>query len=128
MSDAWQHQIRVTLDGDAAAAAIEAVLAPYGAALVSQLAAFEAFLGESGQADTPLGRWTAATLADPAKRAKHAATYAVRVQGAEVYDRVVADAIEVALAPLVGQGGVASLSRHDTNPAGNIAIPAQYHS
>jgi hypothetical protein len=52
----------------------------------------------------------------------------VHVGGREVYPKEVADAVEDALRPLVGGGLVERLSRHDTNPANNLAVPAEYRS
>ena len=132
MGEAWLHQVRLYVDaaglarlGDAAHP-LHAVLRAHDATLVSQLAAFEAYLAEPEQAATPLGRWTAATLADPAKREKHRHAIAVRVGGAEMYDRAAADAVEAALRPFVADGTVLRLSRHDSNPAGNLPVPAEY--
>ena len=134
----WQHQIRLYLTErgaallrrapeDEAVAPLLATLRQHGATLVSQLDAFEAFLADPAQADTPLGRWTAATLADPAKRAQHGLAFSVRVGGEPVYPREVADALQDALYGLVGRGAVERLSRHDTNPAENLPIPRQFH-
>jgi hypothetical protein len=107
------------------------VLGARGATLVSQLDAFEAYVAEAereGMDKYPLYRWTKATLDDPAKRAKHARAFAVRIAGQEVYPKVAADALENALRPLVGGELVERLSRHDTNPANNPAVPAEYRS
>ena len=56
------------------------------------------------------------------------AIFALHVSGREVYPRQVADALEAALQPLVVGGLVERLSRHDTNPANNLAVPAEYRS
>lgn len=134
MSTDWQHQLRLHVDDagraslDDPAHPIHAVLRRHDARLVTQLDAFEAFLADPAQAESPLGRWTAATLADPAKRAKHRLSIAVRVHDAEVYERAIADAVEADLQPFVEDGTLLSLSRHDTNPAGNLPIPAEFHS
>ncbi len=128
----WQHQVRLYVDETGRAClddkehALHAVLRAHDATLVSQLDAFEAYLADPAQAATPLGRWTTAALADPAKREKHRFALAVRVGGAEVYDRDAADAVEAALRPFVADGTVLRLSRHDTNPEGNLPIPAEY--
>lgn len=133
-AETWQHQVRLHVDEsgaerlDDAAHPLHATLQRHAAALVSQLDAFEAYLADPAQAATPLGRWTAATLADPVKRGKHRLALAVRVHGAEVYDREAADAVEAALAPFVADGTVLRLSRHDTNPAGNLPVPPEYAS
>lgn len=134
MNSQWQHQVRVYVDEPALAVLddpeheLHAVLRRHDARLVSQLDAFEAFLADPDQAATPLGRWTATTLADPAKRAKHRLSIAVRVGGAEVYDVAAADALEAALQRFVDDGTFLRLSRHDTNPAGNMAIPAEFRA
>jgi hypothetical protein len=113
---------------DDSAHEIHAVLRRHDAVLVSQLDAFEAYLADPVQAASPLGRWTAITLADPQKRAKHRLAIAIRVGGAEVYDEAAADALEAALQPFVAEGTLLRLSRHDTNPATNMPIPAEYRS
>ncbi len=128
----WQHQVRLYVDEsrraplDDPAHQLHAVLKRHDAVLVSQLDAFEAFLADPAQAASPLGRWTAATLADPDKRAKHRLAIAVRIGGAEVYDEAAADAVEADLRPFVADGTIQRLSRHDTNPAGNLPIPAEF--
>ena len=128
----WQHQVRLYVDEggrarlDDPAHPLHAALRAHDATLVSQLDAFEAYLADPAQAATPLGRWTVATLADPQKREKHRLAIAVRVGGAEVYDREAADAVEAALQPFVADGTVLRLSRHDTNPSGNLPIPAEH--
>ena len=76
----------------------------------------------------PLYRWTKATIEDPTKRLKHMKAFALHVSSREVYPRQVADALEAALQPLVVGGLVERLSRHDTNPANNLAVPAEYRS
>jgi hypothetical protein len=138
MTADWHHQLRLYLPEDLAAQGAEApalreladILAAHEATLVSQLAAFEAYVAEAerdGPDGFPLYRWTKATLADPAKRRKHAQAFAIRVAGQEVYGKAAADALEAALQPLVGRV-VERLSRHDTNPANNLPIPAEYRS
>lgn len=134
MSERWLHQVRVHVSEAGAdrlgdrAHPLHAALRRHDATLVSQLDAFEAYLADPAQAATPLGRWTQATLADPAKRAKHRLALAVRVGGDEVYDQAAADAVAAALAPFVADGTVLGLSRHDTNPAGNLPVPAEYRA
>lgn len=139
MAEGWQYQIRIYL-GDALAelarrspAAPELrplaeVLDRHRAAPVSQLDAFEGYVAEAereGVDRHPLYRWTKATLEDPERRRKHARAFALRIDGAEVYPKEAADALEADLRPLVG-GLVERLSRHDTDPANNLAVPAEY--
>ena len=138
MTEEWQHQLRLYLPEDVAEAGLDApalrplaaVLAAHDAQPVSQLAAFEAYVAEAepaGAEADPLYRWTKATLADPAKRRKHAQAFALRIGGEEVYGRAAADALEAALQPLVGTV-IARLTRHDTNPANNLPIPPEHRA
>ena len=142
MGAGWQHQIRIYLPEELATVAradprapdmrpLADVLEAQGATMVSQLDAFEAYVAEAereGPGKYPLYRWTKATLEDPAKRAKHARAFAVRVSGREVYPREAADALEAALRPFVGGGLVERVSRHDTDPANNLPVPTEYRS
>ncbi len=98
---------------------------------MSQLDAFQDYVAEAereGSEDFPLYRWTRATINDPAKRRKHKEAFAQRVAGEEVYAMETADALEAALRPLVGSGLVERVSRHDTDPPNNLAVPAEYRS
>ena len=74
----------------------------------------------------PLYKWTKATLDDPAKAAKHVRAFAIRVGGDEVYGKDIADALEADLLPLAGGNLVTRLSKHDTNPANNLPVPAEF--
>jgi hypothetical protein len=136
----WQYQLRVYLGEALAETArqdpdnpalcpLRTVLDRHRATLVSQLDAFEAYAAEAernGAVADPLYRWTKATLADPAKRRKHGQAFALRIGGAEVYPRAEADALEADLRGLVGGEIVARMTRHDTDPANNLPIPAAY--
>ena len=135
----WQYQLRVYLSEPQAESArvgqppapLAAILAKHNATMVSQLDAFETYVAEAereGVETYPLYRWTKATVADPAMRAKHGVAFAIRAHGAEVYDRAVADLLEADLRPLVDDGTVERMSKHDTNPAKNIPIPDEYRS
>ncbi len=140
MQDEWQHQVRVYLSeaaadlvrerrDDPSVAALREVLRRHDAAAMSQLDAFEAYVADAEAAEPerfPLYRWTKAALADPQKRAKQKLAFALRVGGAELYGRAAADALERDLVPLVGNGIVTRLSRHDTDPASNLPIPSEY--
>jgi hypothetical protein len=142
MDTEWRHQLRIYLQdepADVARTDLEApvlrpltdILKKHRATLVSQLDAFQDYVAEAekgGPENFPLYRWTKATIEDPAKRLKHKQAFALRVSGEEVYARETADALEAALRPLVGGGLVARMSRHDTNPANNLAVPAEHRS
>ena len=142
MGAEWQYQVRIYLAEELASPArthvgtsalqpLENVLAAHSATLVSQLDAFERYVAEAereGIEKYPLYRWTKATIEDPTKRLKHMKVFALHVSGREVYPGQVADALEAALQPLVVGGLVERLSRHDTNPSNNLAVPAEYRS
>ncbi len=140
MSENWQYQIRFRLTEERAEAAknnpddpafkaIADVLARHKAAARSQYAAFAGYVLEAernGIDQYPLYKWTKATIEDPMKKRKHSASFTVLVDGAEIYDAAAADAIEAELRPLLDNGTIAGLTRHDTNPANNPQMPAQY--
>lgn len=140
MSESWQYQIRFRLTEQQAEAArkdpddpafktVAAILAPHDATIRSQYDAFAGYVAEAernGIEQYPLYKWTKATIEDPAKKRKHLASFTVLVGGSEIYDKATADAIEAGLRPLVDQGQIAGLTRHDTNPANNPQMPAQY--
>jgi hypothetical protein len=143
VSGEWQHQLRLYLPealADVARADPPALprssrwrtswartVRPSSA----QLDAFEAYVAEAereGPERYPLYRWTTATLKDPANRLKHMKAFALHVSGQEAYPAETADALEAALQPLLGGGLVERLPRHDTSPANNPAVPAEYRS
>ena len=138
----WQYQLRVDLAEDAAAAAragadhpglgtLRQVLAAHDARLVCQYDAFAGYCAEAeehGVEHYPLYAWTKAVIADPAKKAKYRESFSIHVGGAEVYARERADALEVALTPLIAAGTVARLAKHDTDPANNPQMPEEYRS
>jgi hypothetical protein len=137
LAEQWKYQIRVYLDDAAAQIArtdpanpalqpLAEVLEQHGATLKSQFDAFAEYVAEAeqnGVEQYPLYKWTKLTIEDPARKAQHSKSFALRAGGAEVYPAATADALEAALQPLVGGGLVTRVSRHDTNPANNIPIP-----
>jgi len=142
MSEQWQYQLRVYLSDALAEVAridhnnsalkpLTDILNKHHAALVSQFDAFENYVAEAekeGPEDFPLYKWTKATVDDPVKRAKHIKTFALHVSGNEVYAKEAADALEADLQPLVRGELVTRISKHDTNPANNPQVPADYRS
>ncbi len=142
MTRRWQYQLRIRLADDLAETArrdpaapelapLPQILARHNAALACQFDAFARYVAEAerrGTAENPLYAWTRATIEDPAKKAKYLRSFTVHVDGAEVYSREKADALEADLRPLVGGPLVAALSRHDTNPANNPQVPKRYRS
>jgi hypothetical protein len=142
MSEQWQYQMRVDLEGAFAEMArsdpgnpalkpLTDILARHRATMKSQFDAFAAYVAEAerqGIEAFPLYRWTRATLEDADKKARHLRTFALRVDGQEVYPEATADALEADLHPLVGGGLITALSRQDTNPATSMPVPEQFRS
>ncbi len=142
MSEQWQYQLRVYLSDELAEVArsdhnnsalepLTDILNKHHAALVSQFDAFENYVAQAekeGPENFPLYKWTKATVDDPVKRAKHIKTFALHVSGNEVYAKEAADALEADLQPLVGGELITRVSKHDTNPANNLQVPADYRS
>jgi len=142
MSEQWQYQLRVYLSDELAEVTrsdhnnstlkpLTDILNKHHAALVSQFDAFENYVAQAekeGLEDFPLYKWTKATVDDPVKRAKHIKTFALHVSGNEVYAKEAADALEADLQPLVGGELITRVSKHDTNPANNLQVPADYRS
>lgn len=138
MSQDWEYQLRFKLTESQAAAArgnlddpaykpIADVLARHGATATSTYDAFVHYVSEAeknGVEHYPLYKWTKATVDDPSKKAKHSTSFAVYVDGAEVYEKARADALEAELRPLVDRGLIVNLTKHDTNPANNPQAPA----
>lgn len=140
MSEDWKFQIRFKVPeaqadalrrhpDDPSVAAIQAALSRHDARALSQYDAFAEYVEQAerhGMQDDPLYKWTKATLDDPEKRRKHTMAFTIHVGGEPTYDAVVADALEADLRALAESGAVASVSRHDTNPANNLPIPSEY--
>jgi hypothetical protein len=140
MGAQWQYQLRIYLADEFAEIArrdreaaelrgLTDILAKWRATLVNQLDAFENYVlaaEREGPENFPLYKWTKAALDDPVRRRKHMKTFVLHVSGEELYAKETADALEAALRSLVGSKLVTRLSRHDTNPAHNLQIPAEY--
>ena len=108
---------------------LPAILRRHHATLKSQYDAFADYVAETERHGTekyPLYQWTRDTIEEPTKQAKYQRSFTLYVDGEEVYAKEKADALEAALRPLVGQGLVTRLARHDTNPANNPQMPARY--
>jgi len=136
MSEDWEYQLRFRLTPERAdlfqgAAAetrpIADVLVRHKAQATSQYDAFANYCAEAekhGIDQFPLYKWTKAVIEDPVKKAKHQTAFAIYLDGAEVYDKASADALEADLRPLLESGLLAGLSKHDTNPENNPQAPA----
>jgi hypothetical protein len=140
MSGEWQYQVRIDLSeelaevarrdpGDPALAPLGEVLRRHGAALVCQYDAFAGYVAEAeahGVDGYPLYAWTKATIEDPAKKAKYLKSFTLYLDGAQVYPKDRAEALEADLRPLLASGLIAKLARYDTNPATNPQPPERY--
>ena len=138
MSDQWKYQVRVNLGAELAQVArsnpdspslkpLSDILATHRATIACQYDAFVAYVAEAEKQGTqhfPLYKWTKATIEDPAKIEKHTKSFAVYVDGDEVYPKGIADALELDLRRLEGGELVTRVSKHDTNPATNPQAPA----
>ena len=142
MAEKWQYQIRLELADAAAGVArhdaadpalepLSRVLRNHGATLRCQFDAFAAYVAEAERTGTekfPLYAWTKATVENPAKEAKYIKSFALHVEGEAVYAREKAEALEAELMPLVGGSIVATMSKHDTNPANNPQPPKRFRA
>jgi len=138
----WQYQVRIDLADEAAELArrrpddptlepLARILRDHQATLKCQYDAFAGYVAEAekeGIEGYPLYAWTKATIEDAAKQAKYLKSFTLYVAGDEVYDKPLADALEAALAPLVGGSLVTRMAKHDTNPANNPQPPRRYRS
>ena len=77
---------------------------------------------EQGVENYPLYEWTRATIENPAKKEKSKVLHGY-LDGREVYDRGIADAVEADLQPLARNGLIARISKYDTNPANSPQPP-----
>ena len=141
MVEPWRYQVRIHLADEAAALArrdpgnpalgsLPGILARHDATMRSIYDASADYVAEAerhGSEGYPLYRWTKATIKDP-KAAKHVRSFALYVGGEEVYAKKRADALEADLQPLVGNGVVTRMTKHDSNPANNPQVPAEYRA
>lgn len=137
MTAQWQYQIRLQMtdefaqlpDQRAALQPVLDVVERHNATVKSQYDAFAGYLAEAeanGVEKYHLYEWTRATIENPKKREKYQKAFTVYVDGQEVYDREIAEAIEADLQQLVGGKLVKTITKHDTNPANNPQMPAKY--
>lgn len=140
MTEQWQHQLRLYLTeelanlvrrdpGTPALAPVADILAKHKADMRCQFDAFASYVAEAevnGVEGYPLYEWTKATIEDPVKRAKHIKSFAIHVEGREVYAKAEADALQADLQPLVDGRAITRLSRHDTNPSNNPQPPERF--
>jgi predicted metal-dependent hydrolase len=137
MSDTWQYQIRVKLaphyaqmartdPHNAALASLNALLERHRAHMKCQFDAFADYVTQAEREGTehyPLYRWTRETIENPVKQAKYLEAFTLYVDGDEVYDRALADALEDDLRALASEA-VVEIRKLDTNPANSPQPPA----
>ena len=143
MSEPWQYQIRIYLDDALAEVARQGdpdnptikqladVLTRHRATMKCQFDAFADYVAEAekrGPENYPLYEWTKATIDNPEKKAKYLKSFTLYIDGAEVYAKGLADALERDLQSLVDGERITRLSKHDTNPANNPQPPARYRN
>ena len=135
----WQFQLRITvsptLAGDLRAdpqgvshAALHDLLRRHNATLKCQFDAFADYVGEAerlGPEHYPLYHWTKETIETPEKKARYLRSFTLYVDGAEVYSKEIADALQAELTALVGADGIENVVRFDTNPANSPQPPAR---
>jgi len=140
MADQWKYQVRVYLNDEMSETArrddraealrpLTRVLAKHRATMKCQFDAFADYVLEAEKHGTdayPLYEWTKETIEDPEKKKKHLRAFAIRVDGQEMYDKGVADALEAELQPLVRDELITRISKHDSNPANNLPLPARF--
>ena len=109
-----------------ALAPLAAVLARHRAVAKCQYDAFAEYVAAAEQRGVdqfPLFAWTKATIENPVKKEKYLKSFALYVEGQEVYDRVAADALEGELKPLAEAGVITRLAKYDFDPAHNPQPP-----
>ncbi len=140
MDEKLQYQIRIYLNdyaadiarknpNDPALAPLADILRKHETTMKSVFDAFSDYVEEAekhGVDKFPLYKWTKATIEDAAKKAKHTKVFTLYVNGDEVYDKDLADALEADLRPLIGGEIVARLTKHDTDPANNPQMPERF--
>jgi hypothetical protein len=140
LSQQWQYQIRIDLADDVAEIArrdpsnpaiepLQQILGKHRATMKCQFDAFAEYVTEAEKHGTetyPLYEWTKATSEDPSKKKKHLSSFALYVEGKEVYAGEKAESLEEDLWPMMGDKLVKRISKYDTNPANNPQPPPRY--
>ena len=139
MDPTLQFQLRITVAPEladalradpacASHAALRDVLRRRDATLKCQFDAFADYVSEAerlGPENYPLYQWTRETIANLEKKAKYLRSFAVYVNGGEVYGKDVADVLEAELLQLIDANEIRLVSRFDTNPANNPQPPTR---
>lgn len=141
MTESWQYQVRIRLAPEYAALArqdpaseklapINGVLIRHAAQLKCQYDAFADYVAQAerdGIEHYPLYRWTRETIENPAKKSKYLEAFTLYVNGDEVYDKALADALEEALR-LLASDAIIDIRKLNTNPANNPQPPSYNNS
>lgn len=141
MTESWQYQVRIRLAPDYAALArtdpaseklapLNALLIRHNAQLKCQYDAFADYVAQAerdGIEHYPLYRWTRETIENPAKKARYLEAFTLYVNGDEVYDKALADALEADL-QLLASEAITDIRKFDTNPAHNPQPPSYGNS
>ncbi|SAK68732.1 hypothetical protein AWB78_02611 [Caballeronia calidae] len=141
MTESWQYQVRIRLAPDYAALArrdpaseklapLNALLIRHNAQLQCQYDAFADYVAQAerdGIEHYPLYRWTRETIENPAKKARYLEAFTLYVNGDEVYDKALADALEADL-QLLASEAITDIRKFDTNPAHNPQPPSYGNS
>jgi hypothetical protein len=137
MAESWQYQVRIRLAPEYAAmarldpaneklASINGLLIEHDAQLKCQYDAFADYVAQAerdGIELYPLYRWTRETIENPGKKAKYLEVFTLYVNGDEVYDKALADALEADLRSLAS-AAITDIRKFDTNPAHNPQPPS----
>jgi hypothetical protein len=139
-NDDWQYQVRVRLSpryaelarkdrSSPALSSLNRVLERHDAQLKCQFDAFADYVAEAKREGTehyPLYRWTRETIENPEKKAKYLEAFTLYVNGDEVYDKAIADALELDLQELAAHASdvIVDVRKFDTNPAHNPQPPS----
>jgi hypothetical protein len=104
-----------------------AILKTYNAEFISVYDAFAGYCQEAemkGIENYPLYNWTNSVLNEPEKVKKHKKNFTVHVEGDELYDKDVANAIYQKLKSV---DICKKVTIHDTDPKNNPQMPKQYY-
>jgi hypothetical protein len=127
LADAQQAEALAHGQAEPALAPLVAVLARHRAVAKRQYDAFAEYVAaaeQHGVEKFSLYAWTKATIENPVKKEKYLKSFALHVEGREVYEKAAADALEAELEPFAEAGVISQLKKRDTDPA-HIPQPPQ---
>lgn len=78
-----------------------------------------------GVSKYPLYEWTKQTIDDPVKKQKHTRFFAFYLNGAQVYEKIVAESLHKDLVKLYEGGFIEEVMLIDSNPSNNPQPPKQ---